>query len=171
MEEFSFHTTTADSSSFASIDSPPLWHLSPAASPVAGEQNAVLLKHDHHHHDLFQTSGVDEAGEVGRKAVPEEEEDEKMDLLWEDLNDDLLTTTTACSSSSRGFYSEYDGGDVAEMGCFQALSFPRGNAAAVFAVTPTKRPTFLVFMKFLRRMFLVHASPLPLKRPRRRRLP
>ncbi|OMO94557.1 hypothetical protein COLO4_16292 [Corchorus olitorius] len=140
-EDFSF-PTTADLFP-CGIDSPPLWRLSPAASPDVfldrkskqeEEEDCFLDIVEDKDHDQDQERRSISYVERSKKVVAEEEE-EKMDLLWEDFNEELAT-----SGSSK-----------------EALKLSETNAAsAMFA--PRRPAGMLVFMRVLRKLFLLHTS-------------
>ncbi|XVF63274.1 hypothetical protein PTKIN_Ptkin09bG0074600 [Pterospermum kingtungense] len=145
-EEFSFPTTTDLYP--CGIDSPPLWRLSPASSPdvllhkKAKEEDWFPDK-DHQQRKSF--SCAEKGSELSNKRVVfGEDKGEKMDLLWEDFNEEFGTSRSSRSSE-----------DVVELGCGQALNLSKTNAA-VFS--PRKPAGMFVFMRVLRRLFLVHNS-------------
>lgn len=125
-DEFTFPVIT-DSHS-CSIDSPPLWRLSPA------------------------------------KDSNEEDKEEKMDVLWEDFNEELSGSSSSSSSSSSSRLKpgkrSGSGRDMAEMGCAQALKLSKnpGTANAIFS---SRKPGFVVFIKVLKKLFLLHHSHRP----------
>lgn len=162
-EEFSFPT---DLYPFG-IDSPPLWRLSPAASPDVfldrkskeycsapppeeEEEDCFADGLDKYHHQQRKSfSYVEKGNSKLSKEVVIGHQEEKMDLLWEDFNEEL----PAISPSSRSTNSE----DMVELGCAaQDLNFSKTNANA--AMFSPRRPAagMLVFMRALRRLFLLH---------------
>ncbi|KAK6257896.1 hypothetical protein QUC31_001355 [Theobroma cacao] len=152
-EEFSFPTTAALYP--CGIDSPPLWRLSPAASPdvfldrkakecsTREEEDCFPDRPEKKHQERKSFSYVEKGSKVSSKKVAAEDEEEKMDLLWEDFNEELPTSRSSRSS-----------GDMVELGCAQALKLSKNNAA----MFPPRRPGMLVFMRVLRKLFLVHNS-------------
>ncbi|XVE60800.1 hypothetical protein DITRI_Ditri05aG0156100 [Diplodiscus trichospermus] len=159
-EEFTFPTTT-DLYPLG-IDSPPLWRLSPAASPdvfldekaqvrSTGEEEKEdddgdeedCLPHIPDKHQERKSFSNEEKGSNLSKKVAAEDEEEKMDLLWEDFNEEL---PRSCSSGS----SE----DMIELGCAQALKLSKSNAA----LFSPRRPGMFIFMRVLRKLFLLHNS-------------
>ncbi|XP_022719856.1 uncharacterized protein LOC111277707 [Durio zibethinus] len=152
-EEFSFPTTT-DLYPFG-IDSPPLWRLSPAASPdVFLDRKATTEKEAEDEKDTFADRPdehqerksfpyVEEGSKLSKKVVAEDEE-EKMDLLWEDFNEELSRSRSSRSS-----------GDMVVLGCSQSLKLSKNNTARF----SPRRPGMLVFMRlFMRKLFLLHNS-------------
>ncbi|GMJ15169.1 hypothetical protein like AT1G71910 [Hibiscus trionum] len=112
-EEFSFPTST--DLYRCGIESPPLWRLSPHKKAKGKEE---------------------EEEDKGSKLS--EDEEEKMDILWEDFNEELG------GGRSRGRASEQH----------MKLSKPNGG---VFCPS-TRRAGVLVFMRALRKLFLLHNS-------------
>ncbi|KAK8600797.1 hypothetical protein V6N13_059469 [Hibiscus sabdariffa] len=116
-EEFSFPTTTELYP--CGIESPPLWHRSPAASP--------------HRKAKGKQEEDDKRSKPSDKAGGEDDEEEKMDMLWEDFNEEL-------------------GGRCSEEG--MKLSKRSGG---MFCPSP-RRAGVLVFIRVLRKLFLLHNS-------------
>ncbi|KAK8684146.1 hypothetical protein V6N13_040177 [Hibiscus sabdariffa] len=122
-EEFSF-PTTADLYP-CGIESPPLWHRSPAESP--------------HRKAKGKQEEDDKGSKPSDKAGAEGDEEEKMDMLWEDFNEEL-------GGGSRGRSSEEG----------MKLSKPSGSGG-MFCPSP-RRAGVLVFIRVLRKLFLLHNS-------------
>ncbi|XVF29980.1 hypothetical protein REPUB_Repub16aG0018000 [Reevesia pubescens] len=154
-EEFSFPTTTDLYP--CGIDSPPLWRLSPAASPDVfldrkakdcstteeEEEEVCFPGRPDEHEERKSFSYVEKGSKLSKKVVGEDEE-EKMDLLWEDFNEELPRSRSSSSS----------GDHMVELGCGQALKLSKNNAP----MFSPRRTSMLVFMKALRRLFLLHNS-------------
>ena len=153
-EEFSFPTTACG------IDSPPLWSLSPAASPDVfldrkakecstreeeeGEEEDCFPDGPDNHQERKSFSNLEKSSKLSGKVVDEDEdEEEKMDLLWEDFNEELPRRRSSRFS-----------GDTVELGCSQTLKLSKNNAA----MFSPRRPGMLVFMRVLRKLFLLHNS-------------
>ncbi|XWS21899.1 hypothetical protein CRYUN_Cryun30bG0095400 [Craigia yunnanensis] len=157
-EEFSFPTTTDLCP--CGIDSPPLWLLSPAASPDVfldrkakecstreeekedgdKEEDCFPDRSDKQQERSFPY--IEKGSKLSNKVVAEDEE-EKMDLLWEDFNKELPRSRSSRSS-----------GDMIELGRAQALKLSKSNTA----MFSPRRPGMLVFMRVLRKLFLLHNS-------------
>ncbi|CAN0890128.1 hypothetical protein LINGRAHAP2_LOCUS16270 [Linum grandiflorum] len=135
-DEFSFPTAASG------FESPPLWRLSPAASP-------------HHPHQRRSFSHAaeytDDAGE------------KKMDMLWEDFNEEELITT----SKSQRVYPVPDrrgsGGVMVDVGCVEGrlrLSPKRSTTTPARMMnsssTSTAKPGLVVLVRVLKRLFLLH---------------
>ncbi|CAK7323573.1 unnamed protein product [Dovyalis caffra] len=163
-EDFTFPIFTDPFS--CSIDSPPLWCLSPAPSPdpyhedTSKESSTEGEESDQEvYKDCFPTeaikylterkslSSVEDLGAAASKLVRRNDKEEKMDLLWEDFNTDEKLTRS--HSSSR-----LDSGKV-NMGCVEALRLSKPNGTAIF---PPRKPGLDVFVKVLKRLFLLHSS-------------
>ncbi|KAJ7969707.1 Glutamate-1-semialdehyde 2,1-aminomutase 1 [Quillaja saponaria] len=153
-EEFSF--PAIGDSYPCSIDSPPLWHLSPAAS------------HNPYHCETEKNDSKGEGKEVGEdcfsqqlitynqrhslscvengpKRLAEDDEEDKMDLLWEDFNEELNSTTGSATSSSR---------EMVEVGCVQTLTMSKTSGAGL----SKRKPGMVVILKVLKKLFLLHNS-------------
>ncbi|XP_061359415.1 uncharacterized protein LOC133303511 [Gastrolobium bilobum] len=138
------------------IDSPPLWNLSPAASPNPyqgdkGEEN-----------DCFGAKLIARAErksfscvENGRKIIGlDDDEDDRMDMMWEDFNEELSLTTGSTTSSSR---------EVVEFRCSQALTVSKTKKDAIL---PTKnKPGMVMIVKVMKKLFSINNSQV---KPRKR---
>lgn len=160
-EEFSFPTST-DLYPY-SIDSPPLWRLSPAASPdvflhskgkqqeedcFPGSQRAD----EDDHEERKSNSQEDHNGwKLSDKGVAEDEE-EKMDILWEDFNEEELPRSGSSSRCSEDMVATGCGGG-------HSLKLSKTNVD-MFSPSP-RRAGMLVFMRVLRKLFLLHNSHRP----------
>lgn len=146
-EEFSF-PRISDTCSH-NIDSPPLWNLSPAASPnpYQGSRRGE--------NDCF---GAKLVAEVHRKSFSYvenrrgkngfEEEEDKMDLLWEDFNEQLYSTTTGSATSSSR--------EVVEFRCAQELTVAK---TCHNGLLPSKnKPAMVVIVKVIKKLFSIHNS-------------
>ncbi|XP_014509696.1 uncharacterized protein LOC106768848 [Vigna radiata var. radiata] len=156
-EEFSF-PRISDTCSH-NIDSPPLWNLSPAASPNPYHGNT------RRENDCFGAAKL--VAEVHRKSFScvenrrkrngfedeeeEEEEEEKMDLLWEDFNEELYSTTTttgSATSSSR---------EVVEFRSAHELTLAKTTQNSLLHPTKNK-PAMVVIVKIFKKLFSIHNS-------------
>ena len=140
------------------IDSPPLWNLSPAASPNPYQRNKGGED------DCFGeklTAQVQRKSfscvENGRQRIrlDDDDDDDKMDLLWEDFNEELYSTTTGSATSSSR--------EVVEFRCAPASTVAKANDGALI---PTKnKPSMVVIVKVLKKLFSVNNAQ---RKPRRR---
>ncbi|KAJ0087338.1 hypothetical protein Patl1_07834 [Pistacia atlantica] len=107
----------------------------------------------------FPSNEEDERAKARLGYCKEDDEEEKMDVLWEDFNEDLLGSSASSSSSStsrlKSGKRSASGGDMVEMGCVQALKLPR-NPGAANAIFSSRKPGFVVFIKVLKKLFLLH---------------
>ncbi|XP_030550814.2 uncharacterized protein LOC115755516 [Rhodamnia argentea] len=137
--------------STCSICSPPLWPVSPPPAPPLRDRSS--------------SEGSDE-GVLGEAGGLCEEEEERMDMLWEDFNEDLPRScrhpvsswSSASTSSSR---------DIEEFGGAKARAVSRANVALVSAKR-TPPPGVVVLIKVLKKLFLLHHShntPGSMKKP------
>ncbi|GLU06776.1 hypothetical protein SLE2022_237740 [Rubroshorea leprosula] len=153
-EDFSFPTIT-DSYPY-SIDSPPLWHLSPAASPDVVHYKSMRERErgekEDDDRDCFVTeekqrkscSYIEKGSKMSRRVGNAEDGTEKMDLLWENFNEEL----------SRSCSSRMDYGDMMGLGCVQALKLSK-TSGGMFS---SKKPSVVVLFKSFRKLFLLHRS-------------
>lgn len=166
VDDFSFPTTTNPPPLF--IGSPPLWHrTSSTPSPHKqtqrkspkeddeGEENCNSKEKSFNRKERKSFSYV----EQGPKAAQEGRGwrnigEEKMDLLWEDFNEEL---------KSRIQVSEYCKNSEVSPGRRPANQFACVQGKRLLkigggTVCSGKRPGVVVFMKVLKRVFLLHSS-------------
>ncbi|KAL9449460.1 hypothetical protein AB3S75_011399 [Citrus x aurantiifolia] len=137
--EFSFPIITETHPS--SIDSPPLWHLSPAASPNHNSSYNKLSNEEY----CKQRKSCSNIDTYHYKTEGDQEEN-KMDILWEDYFNEEVSTMEAIKSS---------GGDHSvELGRVRALKLCKNWNGAIFSAA--KKPSIVVFMKVLKKLFLLN---------------
>ncbi|KAJ8760442.1 hypothetical protein K2173_015109 [Erythroxylum novogranatense] len=159
-QDFSFPTITDTLSS--SIDSPPLWRLSPVASPCHEKspyKEAEELK------ECVQTRleikctqrksfscGWDKLLKAGnRKEDEDDDEAEKMDMLWENFNEEMLRR----SKSARGQSEQ-----IPDVGCVhQTLRLSKKNGT----LFSPRKTGLVVFVRVMKRLLLLHNSHKPVK--------
>ncbi|KAK7277331.1 hypothetical protein RIF29_18482 [Crotalaria pallida] len=144
------------------IDSPPLWNLSPAASPnpyhyqenKGEEENDCFKEKVIAHGQRKSFSCI----EIGRKRIGLEDHDydydddhheDKMDLLWEDFNEELLSSTTGSSATSSSR-------EVVEFrSCAPSLTVAkaRNNNALV---SSKNKPSMVMIVKILKKLFSIN---------------
>ncbi|POO00237.1 hypothetical protein TorRG33x02_040150 [Trema orientale] len=150
-EDFSFPTGNFPSC----IESPPLWHSSPAASSTSDSDHQEEAPKLEEEEEVVVSAASDfsciENGQKmvkrdGKEKQDEDEDDEdddegeKMDLLWENFNEE------GQSSSSR---ADSDNFDRVKGGCVhQALKLSRTR----------NKPAMVMVLKILRKLFLLHHS-------------
>lgn len=132
------------------IDSPPLWNLSPAASPNPYQGNK------REENDCFGEKLIGQAQrksfscvEIGRRRFglddDDDDQEDKMDLLWEDFNEELSSTTGSATSSSR---------EVVELRCDPHLTVAKTNNGKL---VPTKnKHGMVVIVKVLKKLFSIN---------------
>lgn len=108
-------------------------------------------------------NGIDDGRFVG--------DEEKMDMLWENFNDELHHPSLdkegterpkgAFSHAAIGYESDTEAAEVAELCCVQALKMSKSSS-----MLPHRRPGFLVILKALKKLFLIHHSHCPQKTSR-----
>ncbi|KAK7380607.1 hypothetical protein VNO78_33122 [Psophocarpus tetragonolobus] len=144
-EEFSFPRISDNCAH--NIDSPPLWNLSPAASPISNECYGAKLVAEAHRKSFSYV-------ESRKRFGLEEEEDDRMDLLWEDFNEELYSTTTttgsATSSSSR---------EVVEFRCAPSLSVvAKANNTNRSLISTKNKAGMVVIVKVMKKLFSINNS-------------
>lgn len=161
-EDFSFPATTTDSPP-RFIDSPPLWRCSPspAPSPTAGHEKREKLKgkevDDEEKFNLwsfqkFRARSIDKKNSNSH----DEDEEEKMDMLWEDLNDEF---SRSCGKMAQNSDTSSPGREV-QINCVKALKLSKANGHMLSG----KKPSILVFIKVLKKVFLMHNSHRTIKK-------
>uniref|UniRef100_I1JD79 Uncharacterized protein n=1 Tax=Glycine max TaxID=3847 RepID=I1JD79_SOYBN len=148
-EEFSF-PRISDTCAH-NIDSPPLWNLSPAASPNPYYQGNKRVENE-----CFGAKLV--AAEAHRKSFSYvenrkkrfglEEDENRMDMLWEDFNEELYSTTGSATSSSR---------EVVELRYAPALTVAKTNNSSLLP-TKNNKPGMVVIVKVMKKLFSINNS-------------
>ncbi|KAL2324726.1 hypothetical protein Fmac_023784 [Flemingia macrophylla] len=134
-EDFSFPKISDTCA--CSIDSPPLWNISPKASSspyqVLGERSkgdeAKLVSKSHK--KCFSCV------QNGKRITRVDDEEEPMDLLWEDFNEELSSATKCATSSSR---------EMVEFRCTKPLTVAKTRSALL---QTRNRPAVVVIVKII----------------------
>ncbi|KAG6432696.1 hypothetical protein SASPL_104281 [Salvia splendens] len=130
--DFTF-PATADSSP----DSPPLWcHSTTAPRLEGGEEEGFNLP-------SFQAFRFSK----GSKERDDEEGEEKMDMLWEDLNEDRFAKNGLNSDTSPPRRE-------VRVSCIRGLRLSKANGHIISG----KKTSILLFIKALKKVFLMHNS-------------
>lgn len=137
--EFSFPIITETHPS--SIDSPPLWHLSPAASPNH-YSSCSKLSNEEYYKQRKSCSNIDN----DLHKTEDGQEENKMDILWEDHFNEEVSKLEANKNSG--------GNHMVELGCVQALKLSKNGNGAMFRAA--KKPSIVVFIKALKKLFLLN---------------
>ncbi|KAL6315588.1 hypothetical protein AAG906_000894 [Vitis piasezkii] len=158
-EDFSFPIVSDAFPRF--IDSPPLWHASsatlchegPTTSNTSGQQEddeeggcfaSTSKPVDHPRRKSF--SCVETGGRMaGGGDEIEDDEEDRMDMLWEDFNEELHNRCGPRSGSE----------EMVKVGCVQGVAAPRIGGAVVAA---RRAASLLVLVKMLRKLFQLHNS-------------
>ncbi|XP_050363385.1 uncharacterized protein LOC126782218 [Argentina anserina] len=151
-EDFSF-PTVHKSSSTRSIDFPPFWRPSPCTDYRPDDEDdhstpAKNCKQRQRQSHACIVGADDDQIIVGTRV---QDQEEKMDMLWEDFNEELYPV--------RSTSSDYNiSGDMLQLGCvgLGALNFPRSNAAATSSTITS--PGVVLMVKVLKRLFFLHNS-------------
>lgn len=152
-DEFSFPTVDKirSSNSSTTIDSPPLWRLSPAATSTDDDEDHSAITspvENYNQRKSFSSpKAVDDDQIIINTATTEEEE--KMDMLWEDFNEELYPIRSTSTSD----YNNYVSGEMLQLGCVGLGAFNLSKST-----TTTTKPVAVVFVKVLKRLFFLHNS-------------
>ncbi|KAG8378399.1 hypothetical protein BUALT_Bualt08G0133400 [Buddleja alternifolia] len=139
-EDFSFPATTTDSPP-CFIESPPLWR--PSTSPTASHEKP----------ENYKGKEVEDGEKFDSCFSHDDDEDEKMDLLWENLNDECSRKVAENSDNSSP-------GREVQMKCGKALKLSKANGNMLSG----KKPSILVFIKVLKKVFFMSNSRRPIKK-------
>ncbi|KAK4413294.1 hypothetical protein Salat_2742000 [Sesamum alatum] len=147
-EDFSFPATTTDSPP-RFIESPPLWRHSP--SPTS------------HHQKPKRSKGKEAEDEEKFNFAPsllhhEDDEEEKMDMLWEDLNDE---SSRSCGKMEQGSDIASSPGREVQVSCVKALRLSKANGGGRLS---EKKLGILVLINVLKKIFLMHTSHSTIKK-------
>ncbi|KAI3464404.1 hypothetical protein Pfo_021067 [Paulownia fortunei] len=157
-EDFSFPATTSDSPP-RFIESPPLWRHSP--SPTSRQEKPEKFKgkevEDEEKFNLwsfkeFRASSINKRNSTSH----DEEEEEKMDMLWENLNDEF---SRSCGKMAQNSDISSPGREV-QISCAKALKLSKANGHMLSG----KKPIILVFIKVLKKVFLTQNSHRTIKK-------
>ncbi|XP_009616875.1 uncharacterized protein [Nicotiana tomentosiformis] len=177
-DDFSFPTITDTPPCF--IESPPLWRTTSIASGRLEKKprndHITSTKKEVDHEEKFDMSPlisnyinqrksfsyIEGAAAMKRMIEDEqshnhkeevEQEEEKMDMLWENFNEESNQIMTSCceKDTKKGLISP---GRMVEFKCGQALSLSKAS----------KRQSLVVLIKVLKKVFLLHASPTSFKK-------
>ncbi|XAR62660.1 hypothetical protein NMG60_11017506 [Bertholletia excelsa] len=164
-DEFSFPAISGAHSPPYFLDSPPLWR--PAATAISSATTSPNPKQKKDHDDRQRKSFS--CIEVGRRRKEdskiEDEEEEKMDMLWEDFNFNEQVVRRA-GGGGLGFESAMSspGSGATDLGCVQALRLGPKSGPDFSA----KKPGVVVLVKVLKKLFWLHSSRRTLhKQPRK----
>ncbi|MCE0481437.1 hypothetical protein HAX54_039205 [Datura stramonium] len=152
-DDFSFPTITNTPSCF--LESPPLWRPTSVASnrlqknPTSDHSYIASTKGEDHEEHLdmspLMSNYINQRksfsyieGVAAMKRIFEDEEEEKMDMLWENLNEEIsnqITTRTSCGK---------DHTKKVDYKCVKSLNLSKAS----------KRPSLVVLIKVLKKVFL-----------------
>ncbi|TMW93141.1 hypothetical protein EJD97_012114 [Solanum chilense] len=145
-DDFSFPTITNTPPRF--LESPPLWRTTLVAS------SHLQNNSDHDHEEKLDMSPlisnksnyinqrksfshIEGVLAMRRMIEDEDEEEEKMDMLWENLNEEMsnkIMTKTSCGKNTK----------KVEYKCVKSLNLSKAS----------KRPSLVVLIKVLKKVFL-----------------
>ncbi|XP_004295067.1 PREDICTED: uncharacterized protein LOC101303684 [Fragaria vesca subsp. vesca] len=143
-EDFSF-PAVHKSSSTRSIDFPPLWRPSPCHEDE--EDHSTPVEEDCNQRKSFAcVEGVDDDQII----VGILDQDEKMDMLWEDFNEELYP--------ARSTTSEYVSGNMLQLGCVGLGAFNLSKSNAATSGSAITNPGMVLIVRVLKRLFFLHNS-------------
>lgn len=175
-DDFTFPTITDNNSlyrvHFPSFTTSSLWYVSPLP-----EQGKFGLEQKIHQRRSFSSlegnRGTDNwtrdlgffADFNGKNNVEFFVDEDKMDMLWEDFNDELREPSSDEKEAERphGVFSDSneDARKMADLGCVQKFKVSKSRS-----LLPHRRPSLLVMLKILKKLFLIHSSHCPRKTSR-----
>ncbi|KAL8482599.1 hypothetical protein ACS0TY_028680 [Phlomoides rotata] len=128
-EDFTFPaTTTTPLPRF--IDSPPFWRCSTAPSPTShltkSPENSKDKGEDKEEKLILRSFQEFEANIINKRDIisNDDEEEEKMDMLWEDLNDEFSKNSGKITRNSCDVSSP-------EIKCVKALKLSKNNGHVI----------------------------------------
>ncbi|XP_010415907.1 PREDICTED: uncharacterized protein LOC104701853 [Camelina sativa] len=161
-EEFSFPSLA--SSHHSGLDSPPLWKHSPVHSSRRkdydfGFPRLLIGKEGDYNHDQAKSFSY---VEMRRRWSEDNRAEDKMDMLWEDLNEDLPPRSQSLRIVSGG-----DGGGEKKTSFFSdqssAVAVGCGTGMKLSKSTPKKNKkrknlNVLVLMRVLKKLIVLRSS-------------
>lgn len=165
-DDFSF-PTAIDAFSRCGIDSPPLWRLSPAASPISYRQKTASDRNfrdttgDAEKTDQFAsvrfTASLQRRRRFSSDAAADGGEDEaaaeKMDVLWENFNEELSRSRRSKLKKSAEMESMEEIGIVKTRRRMAELNLSETSGAVA---TTRKATGKTAIVKVLKKLFLMH---------------
>ncbi|XP_010256350.1 PREDICTED: uncharacterized protein LOC104596769 [Nelumbo nucifera] len=170
-DDFSFPTIAEPVPRF--MGSPSLWKASSRVlpEPCLGDsgggggdreeaEDCTGLKQDEHcrRKSFSSIESVVRRADAGYLS---EDDEERMDMLWEDFNDELKRISSMGKTEAKSRLSKFAGssesdsdaqGEMVEMYCVQAPKMSKTSNA----ILSSRRSSLLVLMKVFRKMFLLH---------------
>ncbi|XP_021748618.1 uncharacterized protein LOC110714417 [Chenopodium quinoa] len=168
IDEFTFPTTNPNNSP---IDSPPLWRLSPAASPTRSSYeaarkelklNAKITENGNFYSrkscSFLEGKCLTKRSKLGGNNFNDEQDQEKMDMLWEDLNYEELFKNKRDPRMIE-FHGNYPKGsnEVVQFGCVPT-PFKLVRTSTLKNTKSNKKPSMLLLVKVLKRLFVLQQS-------------
>ncbi|XP_010535155.1 PREDICTED: uncharacterized protein LOC104810516 [Tarenaya hassleriana] len=135
-EEFSFPVLASDDTHPSCIDSPQLWKRSPPDAFLPDDYDRLLTR-------IPSNDDVQSRWSEG--------DEEKMDMLWQDLNDDLTRSRSLRIESDK---KSSCSAAAVTVGC----GIGRSMKVSKKTTTERKKPNVLVFMRVLKKLLLLRSS-------------
>ncbi|KFK41608.1 hypothetical protein AALP_AA2G150400 [Arabis alpina] len=143
-EEFSFPSLISyDSSHHSVLDSPPLWKHSPENHHRSFKSSRLLIGNDQSQTKSFSY--------VETRSLCKTEE--KMDMLWEDLNEEVTTRSQSLRIDPTGEKNTFvfsDDSSTVEVGCGMKLKPPKKKKKR-------KNPNVLMLMRVLKKILVLRS--------------
>ncbi|XXG65520.1 hypothetical protein AAC387_Pa05g3200 [Persea americana] len=176
-DDFTFPIITENNSlyhlHYPSFKTPSFWCVS---SPLP-EQGKLSFEQKTHQRRSFSTLEGDKrtdnltrdlaflANFNGSNDVGFFVDEDKMDMLWEDFNDELRQPSSDGKEADKpnGVFSDSnkDVMSMADLGCVHAIKVSKSRS-----LMPHRKPSLLVMLKILKKLFLIHSSHCPRKTSR-----
>ncbi|KAH0776044.1 hypothetical protein KY290_007455 [Solanum tuberosum] len=145
-DDFSFPTITNTPPRF--LESPPLWRTTSVASSRVQkspnhdheenlDMSSLISNKSNNINQRKSFSHIEGVAAMKRMIEDEDEEEEKMDMLWENLNEEMsnkIMTKTSCGKNTK----------KVEYKCVKSLNLSKAS----------KRPSLVVLIKVLKKVFL-----------------
>ncbi|XP_043705161.1 uncharacterized protein LOC122654971 [Telopea speciosissima] len=164
-DDFSFPTITEPIPRF--MGSPSLWNVS---YEVFSDDSSYVIsttereKEEEHHRRKGYYTKIKSAKDDGIT----KEDEERMDMLWENFNDELRRISSLDKNREGGRLQRKDGGDgeykldsdvvgdqKTELYCVKAWKMSKTSSTAILS---PRKPSLLTMVKVVKKMLLLHNS-------------
>lgn len=143
------------------LDSPPLWRRS-TASRHEGEDVERIFNFPSFQELRGSTSDHDHERNCTISHDEGDQDQEKMDLLWEDLNDDQFSRNRGKAAEEDSDISSPRREEQVQIKCVKTLKLSKAKVNG--HIISGKKTSILVFIKVLKKVFLMHNSQRGIKK-------
>ncbi|XP_042497515.1 uncharacterized protein LOC122076253 [Macadamia integrifolia] len=169
-DEFSFPTITEPIPRFA--DSPSLWNVSYEVFSDHDSSYGITTRdqreeEEYHRRKSFPMAINREKMKSAKDGGISKEDEERMDMLWENFNDEIRRISSLDKSKEDrrlrrkgGGDSGVDGDQEAELYCVKAWKMTKTSSSAIFS---PRKPSLFSMVKVVKKMLLLHNSHCPKK--------